>query len=225
MIFCDQSQSSNVIQNIEGIVSLIKKILSDQRVILSNSKFKQIERDYLTNIQTEKNIKIDNLIKKNKEKTKYLSTINDEPLFCLLMKKDFSKFENLKDVVIKKISKIEYKNSDYLNIQIVHLNILNNVNIKLNDSYKISRYLFDQIVRFGLRVFADALHLKDNFGISFSVLSSDKNFISKDDADFTLYQFYLPKKEILQYLNDDITGQKLADSSYILVDGERIELR
>ena len=33
------------------------------------------------------------------------------------------------------------------------------------------------------------------------------------------------KKECLLYVNDDITGQNLASSSYILVNSERIELR
>jgi len=215
---------ANVIEDLNGLVILIKKLLSDRFSILSKNETFSISDDYLGSIDSvRKNHTTE--AKKINEKTELISTIKNSNIFCLLLKKDFTVFENSKDVSIKRMSEVRYKNSEYLNLDLLHLNILNNANIKLNDHYKISRYLFDNIVRLGLRTFADVLYTNKTDGIAFNVLSSEKNFVRKDDSDFVQYQFYLPKKEILQYINDDITGQQLADSSYILVDGERIELR
>ncbi len=209
-------KSVNVIKNIDDIGVIAKNTLWEKRYV-NLYRFNQSEREYQRFIRE--------ISKKINEKMKIISGVQDESLFCRLFEKDFSIFEQQKDVSITKASTINYKNTDYLNLDLLHLNILNSVNIKLNDSYKISRYLFDKIIRPGLRIFSDVLDTKKTSGIAFNILSSEKNFVSDDDSDFVQYQFYLPKKEVLQYINDDITGQKLADSSYILVNGERIELR
>ncbi len=108
----------------------------------------------------------------------------------------------------------------------LYLNVFNNINIKVNDQYKISRYLFDNVIRKGIREYAPALKSPAVDGMSFSIIATDKNFIKeKDDPNVSLYSFYLPQKEILLYIDDDITGRELADHSYILVNNERIELR
>lgn len=218
-----KSQSpSHIIYNLDGIALLIKKALTNRELIASGCLSVAPEIHY-------PKMQLDSLISEAKEtndKIEKLSSINDKDLFCMLFEMNWKPFEVSKDVSITSISIIKYKNKKYLNINLVHLNILNNVNIKLNDIYKISRYLFDRIVRGGLRVFPDVLSNSQLDGLRIRILSSEKNFVSKNEnVNFVTYDFYLPKKEIFQYINDDITGQKLADSSVILVDGERIELR
>jgi hypothetical protein len=117
-----------------------------------------------------------------------------------------------------------YKNTNFVVFDILYLNTFNNINIKFNDQYKISRYLFDHLIRKGIRYFKDCLSYGYD-GLSFQILATDQNFVSKDKTNFSVYEFYLPKHNIISYISDDITGQDLAENSYILVNNERIELR
>jgi hypothetical protein len=218
--------STGVIQNIDGFIIIFKKMLSNKSNILVKNELPLLELKYQANVLPIRQKYIEKIKpKKMNNKIKLLSSINDEELFCLMFEKNFNIFEKSKDISIKKITLDKYKNIEYLNLYLFHLNILNNANIKFNDSYKISRYLFDKVVRPGIRLLSDILSANKTSGIAFSIVSSEKSFVSENDPSWVKYQFYLPKKQILQYVNDDITGQELADASYILVDGERIELR
>ncbi|MDZ7698932.1 MAG: hypothetical protein U5R49_19065 [Deltaproteobacteria bacterium] len=86
--------------------------------------------------------------------------------------------------------------------------------------------MFDHLVRKGIREFSDALKADGVDGIAFNIAATDRSFIHKEkDPNVSMYTFYLPEKEVFLYINDDITGKELADSSYILVNGERIHLR
>lgn len=230
-------ESIHCIKSINEIGENIKRILLENKYIRWENKFYSPEnksnfdakiwskiwsfdRDLEEIIQ-----KFEDEIPALKQKIQVISKIEDETLSCHLLAMNFKVFESQKDVSIKEIGTRDYKSKSYLTIKLIHLNILNNVNIKLNDSYKISRYLFDKIVRPGIRTFSDILNDSSFSGISFDILSSEKNFVSDDTQDLVLYQFFMPGKEIIQYINDDITGRALAEASYILVDGERIELR
>jgi hypothetical protein len=161
-----------------------------------------------------------------KEKKNILSNLQREDLYCYLLTKNFNIFESKRDIQISKIEYEAYKEKQYCVLSLIYLNIFNNVNIKVNDQYKIARYLFDSIVRKGLREFSEALNAGDTDGIAFEIRATDRSFIhKKKDPNLSLYSFYLPEKQIFLYINDDITGKELADSSYILVDAERIHLR
>jgi hypothetical protein len=160
------------------------------------------------------------------QRASLLHQINNNDLRCLIIKKDVSFFEEKNDLSIGKISMVQYKENQYLTINVIYLNVFNNINIKLNDQYKIARYLYDHLIRKGIREFSDTYEISDIDGLCFKILATDKNFIDdKGTSNFSAYEFYMPKKECLLYINDDITGQDLASSSYILVNGERIELR
>lgn len=213
------NESVHCIQNINEMGELVKRILLKDEYIRLEAKFRFDGRiwSFKQDLPEE--------IKAIEQKIKVLSNIEDESLYCRLLAMNFKLFELQKDVSIKEISTIYYKNKSYLNIKLIHLNILNNVNIKLNDSYKISRYLYDKIVRKGIRTFSNVLTGDSLSGISFDILSSEKNFVGDDNDDIVRYQFFMPETEALQYINDDITGRALANASYILVDGERIEIR
>ncbi len=218
--------SIHVLYDINELAFLIKESLVSEEGVVFEQRDHQ--NKFISEFQKKTRLMRDEIgegPKRISDTVNTLSALEDNRLFCLLFGKNLKAFESYKDVSIKAIFKKEYKGSKYLNLDVWHLNILNNANIKLNDSYKISRYLFDHIIRAGLRIFSDTLHAEGISGISFTILSSENNFIRKDDPEVIRYQFYLPKKEILQYVNDDITGKKLAESSYILVNGERIELK
>lgn len=163
---------------------------------------------------------------KYNQRASLLHQIKNNDLRCLIIKKDLSFFEEKNDLSISKIEMVQYKNNRYLTINVIYLNVFNNINIKLNDQYKIARYLYDHLIRKGIREFSDTYEISDIDGLCFKILATDKNFIDDTGAsNFSAYEFYMPKKECLLYINDDITGQDLASSSYILVNGERIELR
>ena len=177
--------------------------------------------------------KLSGIIKEIKDKfqtynhrASLLYQLNNNKLQCLIIRKDLSFFEAKNDLSINKISMAQYKNNKYLTINVIYLNVFNNINIKFNDQYKITRYLYDHLIRKGIRKFSGTYGISDIDGLYFKILATDKSFINDTgSSNFSTYEFYLPKKECLLYVNDDITGQNLASSSYILVNSERIELR
>ena len=64
------------------------------------------------------------------------------------------------------------------------------------------------------------------YGYELIVNTSTKNFIEENAVPQEIeYRFYIPKDVVKSYKNLDITGQQVLDSSIILRDGERIELK
>lgn len=228
--------------NFKGLLGYIQSI-SNAKLMQYGKDFRNFDMDFIKPFERDKDIlkiRYDDLKKeyssilndfdKSCEKIsangKLLSKIENQGVYCYLLLKNLKIFESARDVKIIDIKTADYKTKTYIAVSLFYLNILNNVNIKLNDQYKIARYLFDNIVRKGIREFSAGLRSDEIDGVSFEVRATDRSFVNDEkDPNVSLYSFYLPKNEIMLYVNDDITGKKLADRSYILVNGERIHLR
>jgi hypothetical protein len=65
---------------------------------------------------------------------------------------------------------------------------------------------------------------KNYDGLHFSIIASDKNFVTDEDLESYFIDFYLPKKYVIEYFFNNITGQKLIDESIVLIDKERVKL-
>jgi len=154
-----------------------------------------------------------------------ISEINIQGIYCYLIYKNIALFEILRDVTVRNVHVQSYKDDIFLYFELTYLNVFNNINIKFNDQYKIALYLFDNVVRKGIRTFEDVFELGQVNGIAFEILATDRNFVKDSDVGaIAKYQFYLMQDSIATYIQDEITGKELADKSYILFDGERIDL-
>ena len=228
-------QYSNIV-NLNKVLEYLESHCIAENIVETTASFRsfyddnvqsllEIRSDFMANID-EVRKKYEDLLDKLKDKKTLLSNLENPAVYCSLISKNLGLFESNRDVKTKNIVLSEYKNKSYVVFSFLYLNIFNNVNIKLNDQYKIARYLFDSTVRKGIREFSEALRADGVDGIAFEIAATDRSFIDKKkDPNVSMYTFYLPEREILLYINDDITGKELAESSYILVDGERIHLR
>lgn len=118
----------------------------------------------------------------------------------------------------------KFKGNLYLNMNFKSLNTYNST--KLN-KYDIGKILFDDVLRKILTHLDKRLwDSKDIYGYELTILAPSKNFIEKNSKEEQIeYKFFLPKKIVNQYKDMDISGQKLLDSSIILQNGERVDLK
>ena len=197
------------------------------RFPISNSCFRSLQAFY-DDINRSKGSLGQWIIDSKKRLDKRLKLINNvdvASLYCYLIFKDIVMFEMTRDVIVSSVSDVAYKEHEYVRFVLLYTNVFNNINIQFNDQYKIALYLFDNVVRKGIRAFEDALELEEVDGIAFQILATDKNVLKDSDiGDAALYEFYLSENPIRSYIDDEITGRELADMSYILFDGERIDL-
>lgn len=221
--YIEKISGSDLMQNERSLrafyESYVRSLEQQRREIIIDRR--ALEREY-ENILAD----VDKFHERLERNNKLISNLQREDLFCYLVTKNLRLFESERDVKLSKVGYGGYKGKNYCVLSFIYLNIFNNVNIKVNDQYKIARYLFDHLVRKGIREFSEALKADGVDGIAFNIAATDRSFVHKEkDPNVSMYTFYLPGKEILRYINDDITGKELADISYILVDGERIHLR
>lgn len=122
------------------------------------------------------------------------------------------------------VSLEKFKDNLYLKMNFISLNKYNS--IKLN-KYDVGKILFDDILRKILTHLDEDLRDSKEFnGYVLTVTTYLKNFVDEKSKDVKVeYKFYLPKKIVTQYKEMDISGQKLLDSSVILQNGERVELK
>ncbi|MBM3712191.1 MAG: hypothetical protein FJW56_01950 [Actinobacteria bacterium] len=132
----------------------------------------------------------------------------------------------LKDCILKyDYIKIErFKEKNYVSFGFNELNKYNS--IKLNQ-YEIARIIFDVVVRKILSPLNLFLYdSKEIDGYQLNISTETKNFIDKDAISKRMdFNFYLNKKDVANYKNNDITGQQLIDKTIILLNDERIDLR
>jgi hypothetical protein len=95
------------------------------------------------------------------------------------------------------------------------------------DKYDIGKRLFDEVVCKILTPLNDLLGTyRMPFGYDLVVEGSTKDFLEKYAPTQTItYRFLIPKQTVVKYKHNDITSQQLLDSSVVLMDDERIELR
>ena len=64
------------------------------------------------------------------------------------------------------------------------------------------------------------------YGYDLTVIGYTKSFIEENATEKPIeYRFLIPAKVVTQYKNNDISGQQVLDTSVILMDDERIELK
>ena len=187
-------------------------------------------QDTYTQIVAADNV-LDSLYEEHKNRHEKLSNLIQhsakDDVYCYIQNKGIGieYFMNIHDCRILSVTSENFRNMPFIKFNLTYTNILNNVNIKFIDQYKISRYLFDEIVRKGIRFFQDAFDRIPVVGISFQVAATDMNFVTDNKTNAAIYEFYLTKDSIRSYTNDDISGKVLADRSYIFYNKERIDLR
>jgi len=94
----------------------------------------------------------------------------------------------------------------------------------MEDKYDTGKNIFDDVIRKLINLNSKTLEESNQFhGYDLSVT----NALILDVPVFREieYRFIIPKDIAKKYANKDITGQKMLDSSVILMDGERIELK
>ena len=118
----------------------------------------------------------------------------------------------------------EFKNKKYLSFGFDSLNVYNS--IKLN-KYDIGKRLFDDIVRKILNPLIKYINDPNSFyGYAIKIKGHTKSFIKDSDITKDIrYSFYIPQRVAEQYKAKDISGQAVLNSSIILMDDERIELK
>lgn len=116
-----------------------------------------------------------------------------------------------------------FKEKEYITLSLDNLITYNS--IKLN-KYDIGKKVYDEIIRKMLDNFKILLENDLTNGVSVKVFTYTKNFTDdKEEKEKLEYKFIMPKEDIIKYKNMDITGQELLNNSYILMSGERIELK
>lgn len=128
------------------------------------------------------------------------------------------------DLKLKSIEVNEFKGSKNLTFSFV--NYMEYNSIRLN-KYDVGKILFDEVVRKILTPLNDNFSDDSNInGFDLSVKTKYRSFLEdKDKGKDLVYRFILSKETVQKYKNKDITGQKVLDDSYILLDDERIELK
>ena len=122
------------------------------------------------------------------------------------------------------ISLETFKRKNYMRFQFTDSNVYNSIKLT---NYDIAKRVFDDVIRKLLNPLNDNLSKsQDVDGYCMIIHSKYKNFIDENSISKDLvYKFYLLKQEVVNYKNNDITGQQLVDRSIILLNDERIDLK
>jgi hypothetical protein len=121
------------------------------------------------------------------------------------------------------IDLVTFKDKKYLRLAFSSAQTYNA--LKMN-KYDIGKTLFDEIVR---KVLTPLNALSDStsfWGYDLLIRSSTKSFLDETGSPESLeYRFLIPEAVVRKYKNKDIGGQQVLDSSYVLLNDERIELK
>lgn len=130
------------------------------------------------------------------------------------------------DSVLQKysINLVSFINNDYLHFLFENKNVYNSIQLS---KYDIGKQLFDNVVRKILNPLNDNISESDYFyGYDVSIIGYTKSFLDKDAVPEQIkYKFFIPREIVRHYKNWEISNQQLVDSSIILMDNDRIELR
>jgi hypothetical protein len=121
------------------------------------------------------------------------------------------------------IDLVTFKDKKYLRLAFSCTQTFNSLKV---NKYDIGKNLFDEIVR---KVLTPLNALSDStsfWGYDLLVRSSTKSFLDETGSPESLeYRFLIPEAVVRKYKNKDIGGQQVLDSSYVLLNDERIELK
>lgn len=117
-----------------------------------------------------------------------------------------------------------FKGKKYLTFCFNNSNVYNS--LKLN-KYEIGKRLFDEVVRKVLNPMNNYISNPKEFdGYDITVVGYMKDFSENTASNKKLeYRFLMPEVIVMKYKEKEITGQGLIDSSIVLLDDERIDLK
>lgn len=128
------------------------------------------------------------------------------------------------DVVPKGIRLASFKDKKYFQLKINTTNVYNSLKM---DKYGIGRRLFDDSVTKILNPLND--HVSDPkafYGYDLIVYGYTKSFAEKyASAEKIEYRFLIPQDLVRKFKDKDISGQQMLNSSVILMNDERVELK
>lgn len=127
-------------------------------------------------------------------------------------------------LMLNSVGTEEFKGKRYLRVKINSTSVYNT--LKMNN-YAIGTTLFDGIVRKVVDPLNNAVSSsKSVYGYDVVVVGHSKNFLEKYAIDDDLeYRFLMPESAARRYKNKDISGQELLNSSVVLLNDERIDLK
>jgi len=122
------------------------------------------------------------------------------------------------------IDLISFKDNNYLQFKFTNANVYNS--LKLN-KYDIGKRLFDEVIRKVLSPLNEYIARSNLFyGYDLTIIGYTKSFADEYAIAKPIeYRFIIPENIVREYKNKDISGQQVLDSSVILMDDERIELK
>lgn len=125
---------------------------------------------------------------------------------------------------LNSVNLLTFKDKKYLSFKFVNTVSYNSIQ---KNKYDIGKSLFDDVVRKILTPLSETITQTNNFdGFDLTIIGHTRNFADKYATDSKVeYKFIIPNKTSQEYKNKDISGQKVLDSSIILMDNERIELK
>lgn len=122
---------------------------------------------------------------------------------------------------------IKFKEENYLQFTFTSGTVYNSLRM---NKYDVGKRLFDEVVRKVLNPLNEYISdPKTFYGYDLKVIGYTKNFADKY-SEYSAgtpieYRFMIPDGIVKKYKNKDISGQQVLDSSVILMDDERIELK
>jgi hypothetical protein len=122
------------------------------------------------------------------------------------------------------INIIKFKDNSYLQFKFNNGIVYNSLK---SNKYDIGKNIFDEVIRKVLTPLDKLIAGSDLFyGYDLTVIGYSKSFAEKDANKNPIeYRFMIPEDIARQYKNKDISGQQLLDSSIILMDDERVDLK
>jgi hypothetical protein len=117
-----------------------------------------------------------------------------------------------------------FKEHTYLSFKFINSNTYNSLKLS---KYDIAKTLFDEVIRKVLNPLNDNLgDSKEFYGYDLTVIGHTKSFLDKyANSQSISYRFLIPTEIVKKYKSKDISGQQVLDSSIILMDDERIDLK
>ena len=117
-----------------------------------------------------------------------------------------------------------FKGNSYLQFKFTNVNVYNSLKL---DKYDIGKRLFDEVIRKVLTPLNEHIgNSKLFYGYDLTLVGNTKSFTEDYATPKQIeYRFLIPGKTVSLYKDKEITGQQVLDSSVILMDDERIELK
>jgi hypothetical protein len=121
------------------------------------------------------------------------------------------------------ISTSVYKNNKYLSIGLIGSQEFNSLKLS---QYEIGANLFDDAIRGIFREIRSCCLNNNLYGYNVNFSTSQKDFSNKYTVPHDLtYNFFFPKKYLLKYIEQEISGQSLLDESIVLINEDRVNIQ